>query len=265
MTITKTYNPWTITKHDISDRLAHIIANELKDWNIGQIENCPERVAQLIAEEHQTIKDHDVYFLTLGEYFGYSYLVYLNGHQLIYAGDYELHHRDKNKTELHEYYIGCLNEKLFTAEEIAEPLEKYSDYQLRERYIRNILPTAEDCVSIFEIFDSEEKRTIHKQATEGLYYSNVAFAYFKDKFFVDKLEELLGVLEKVKQETLDNYDYWKNAFRYEYSNYECIYGGRYDEAIAAASGGGKLTDTQRRAAIDAKREYENWCYEHDMP
>lgn len=265
MTTTTTYNPWTITKHDITEDSARHIVTERKDWDIQQIENCPERVAQLIAEEHKVIKGHDVYFLNLGEYFGYSYLVYLNGHLLRHACDYELHHSRKSKEKLRKWYDDSLETKLFTLEEIAEPLTKYSDYQNRERYIRNHLPCAEDHVSIFGIFTNDDDRTAHEQATKGLYYSRIAFAYFKDKIFVDKLEELLCVLEKVKQDTLDNYDYWKNAFRYEYANYECIYGGRYDEAIDAASGGGKLTDTQRRAAIDAKREYEQWCYEHDMP
>ena len=265
MTTTREFNPWTITKHTVSESIARFIANERINWTIQQIESCPERVAQLMAEEHKIIKGHDVYFIDFDGNFGYSYLVYLNGHQLIYAGDYELHHRHMNRTELCKWYNDTLNAILFTPEEIAEPLTKYSDYQNRERYIRNLLPCAEDHVGIFFIKHNDEEEKMFEQAKENLYYSRIAFAYFKDKSFVDKLEELLGTLEAVKQDTFENYDYWKNAFRYEYSNYECIYGGRYDEAIVAASGSEELTDTQKQAAIDAKREYQQYCYEHDLP
>ena len=62
----------------------------------------------------------------------------------------------------------------------------------------------------------------------------------------------------------DNFEYWKKAFRYEFGNYECIYGGRYEEAAAAATNGNPLNDIQNAAYIKAMEEYENYYCDHDF-
>lgn len=259
------YNPWIITKHDISENLAEFIARR-DDWNIDQIRNCPERVARLLAENRAIISGHYIYFVDFGGYFGYSCLVYLNEHQLRYATETERNHYGNiPRPELYRRYTDSMRKKLFTEEELCAPLKSYKECKRRETYLRNYLGDAENRISSFGIFNNEEVRRLHKRAVEGLYYSNITFSYYEDKAFTEKLSALYEGLYKAKQNTLDDYDYWKNAFMYEYKNHECIIGDGYDLVVSEMIRNGEFTDTQRKASEDAKQEYISWCYEHDIP
>ena len=75
-----------------------------------------------------------------------------------YAGDYELHHHGKNYTELKEWYIKCLKDKLYTEKELAEPLKDYGDYQRRQYYLHNYYGDHEPHESQFQIFHSDVER-----------------------------------------------------------------------------------------------------------
>lgn len=57
-----------------------------------------------MAEEVETIKDHTVYFVDFGGYFGFSACVCAEGQHIRYANDYELHHKGKSRDELREIY-----------------------------------------------------------------------------------------------------------------------------------------------------------------
>lgn len=259
------YNPWIITKHDISENLAVFISKR-KNWNIDQIRNCPERVARLLMENRAIISGHDICFVDFGGYFGYSCLVYLNGHQLRYAAETERdYYGDIPRLELYRKYMDSMRKKLFTEEELCAPLKSYKEYKRRETYLRNYLGDAENHISSFGIFNNEEVRRLHKQAVEGLYYSNITFSYYEDKAFTEKLSALYEGLHKAKQNTLDDYDYWKDAFMYEYKNHECIIGDDYDLVVSGMTRNGELTEAQRKASEDAKREYIAYCEAHNLP
>ena len=62
------------------------------EWDIHRIEALSEHEAQTMALDTEAIKAHSVYFVDFGGYFGYSCLVFRNGHHIYYANDYELHH-----------------------------------------------------------------------------------------------------------------------------------------------------------------------------
>lgn len=263
--MTKTnYNPWTITKPEISGSEAINIAENRTNWDYKQIESIPEAVAALMAEDHEVIKGHDVYFINFDGHFKYSCVVFYNGHLIRYAGDYELHHNGKTHEELYNYYIKSLNEKLYTDDELSAPLKNYNDYTRRCYYMSNYYGDREDNISYYHTFHNEDEEEARKAVIENLYFSDVCLAYYANADFVEKVSELQNKIEEAKKATENDFEYWKNAFYYEFFNFECIIGGRYAEAAYTATNGEKLNDVQKKAYTKAKREYENYCLSHDM-
>ena len=63
------------------------------EYNIQTIEAMTETDTALMALEKLNIKGHTIYLVDFGGYFGYSCLVFLNGHHIHYANDYALHHK----------------------------------------------------------------------------------------------------------------------------------------------------------------------------
>ena len=59
---------------------------------IREIEKSTFAQAKSIAIETVKIKEHDCFFVELGEHFGYSVLVFKNGRHIYHANDYELLH-----------------------------------------------------------------------------------------------------------------------------------------------------------------------------
>ena len=107
-----------------------------KEYTIRDIEALTEEQAAAMAIETASVKGHQVYFVDFGGYFGYSVLVFADGHHIKYANDYELHHKDKSRDELQKFYLSSLSRKLFTADEM-ETVSDYQDKQAKEYYIRN--------------------------------------------------------------------------------------------------------------------------------
>lgn len=70
-----------------------------KEYTIRDIETLTEAQAAEMAIEAATVKGHQVYFVDFGGYFGYSVLVFADGHYIKYANDYELHHSGKSRDE----------------------------------------------------------------------------------------------------------------------------------------------------------------------
>lgn len=258
-------NVWTITDGKMEEETARYIIENAGDWNIDMIRDLTETEAQIMAEKHEVIKGHDVYFINFEGYFGYSYVVFLRGHHIRYAGDYELHHKGKTREELDKWYRRCLSKKLYTERQLGNKLRNYGDYQNRRYYLHNYYGDTENHVSIFGDGSNKEFVAEYKRVTEKLFYSDVTFAYYESAEFVEKLKDLEAKIEAAKDAMNNDFDYWKKAFRYEFANYECIYGGRYTEAAYAATNGKSLNDIQKRAFKEAKREYERYCYDHDMP
>ena len=258
-------NVWIITDLKMEEAEARKMIAETSTWNINQIESLPETAARLMADSHEVIKGHDVYFIDFGGYFKYSYVVYLRGKHLRYAGDYELHHPNKTREQLYKWYKSCLNKKLYTERGLGNKLKNYNDYRRRTDYLRDYYVDLENHVSIFGNGGDAEYVEEYKRVTANLIYSDIGFAYYESADFVNKCNELYDKIEAARKAMDDNFDYWKKAFHYEFANYECIYGGRYDEAAIAATNGTKLNDIQKAAYKAAKNEYIEWCYAHDLP
>lgn len=260
-----TYDPWTITKREMSVTTAQSAIDNMSCWNIDSIESLSEEEAIIMAEDHEIIKGHDVYFIDFKGHFGYSCMVFWDHHIIRYAGDYELHHKGESREELHERYIKALNGKLYTDEELAAPLTDYHDYQRRCYYMSNYYGDRENHVSYFHIFNKEGVEEAYRAAIKDLHENPVCCGYYESAEFVKGCIELLEKIEDAKNAIQNDFDFWKKAFYYEFGNYECIYGGRYMEAAYGATNGEPLNEVQKMAYREAKKEYEKWCYEHDLP
>lgn len=187
---------------------------------IADIESMTEEMAQNCAEEHLSIKGHNVYLIDFPGYFGYSACVFCNGHHVHYANDYELHHKGKDHEWLRNFYMKALNNKLFTEEELKAPIKDYTEYTLKEHFLRNYYPMREDYISAFRICPTEKEEKAFEKSVKNMFYNPITFSYFKDEGFVKHCMELYKALTEAKAATLDNYEYWVDAIYSEMCNHE---------------------------------------------
>ena len=242
----------------------------MKEYTIRDIEVLTEEQAAAMAIEAAEIKEHQVYFVDFGGYFGYSALVFADGHHIKHADDYELHHAGKSRDELREFYINSLNKKLFTAGEM-ETVTDYQDKQAKEYYIRNYYGLRRDHISMFFCGPDSEREKLRKQ-TETMIFSPVFLAYYdkKDADFVKSGEELLSTLENAEPQN-DDTEYWEGAFLREMFNHEYGINWQADFDVCSCFGNCsgaeniddlnalfdacKFSDVQRAAYMAARREY----------
>lgn len=256
-----------------------------KAWKIDDIQALTEPEAAALALEALTIKEHTVYLVDFGGYFGYSALVFFGGRHIYYANDYALHHnftkynddgtREQIKpgpAELRERYIEKMENILFTDEEITGPLKNYNEYRRKREFLHNYYGMREDHVSIFGIFRTEAEKEEHRRKTAGMILNPVAFAdYPADKRdFVEHHKELLLALEQRAVEMEESYEYLKSAFKYEMHNHEYGINWQGDWDVLSCFGEVNyrdengltgyfdqlgFNDTQRHAYLDAQKEY----------
>ena len=258
--------------------------HEQTNWNSSMIENLTERDAKNMALETLVIKDHNVYFVDFGGYFGYSALVFAEGRHIYYANDYELHHKYKGLTddgkgipytrsELRDLYIRAMNSKLFTEEEILGPVKDYSEYDRKGHYLRNYYAMRREHVSIFCINPTKEQEEAFREKTSTMVYDPYSLAFYdaNDRNFVEHHKFLYETLEEQQDKLSDNFDYWKGAFLHEMFNHE--YGINWQADFDTLSAFGNLhwegddsgaagylkqldfNDTQKRAYYAARSEY----------
>ena len=242
----------------------------MKDYTIHDIEALTEKQAAEMATETETIKDHQIYFVDFGGYFGYSALVFADGHHIRHANDYELHHAGKSRDELREFYLDSLSKKLFTADEM-EIVRDYQDKQAKEYYIRNYYGMRRDHISMFFCGPDSEREKLRKK-TESMIFSPVFMAYYdkKDGSFVKRGEELLAMVEKAEPDA-NSAEYWKSAFLSEKFKHEYGINWQADFDVCSCFGNCSavsdiydvdqlfdacnFSNTQRAAYIAARREY----------
>lgn len=245
-------------------------------FNIQMIESMTETDAAGMALETMDIKGHTIYLVDFGGYFGYSCLVFLNGHHIKYANDYALHHKGKDRDNLRTLYLEKMHHILFTPEEIILPLKDYDEYSRREYYLRNYYGMQMNHVSMFQIWHTKQEEQEYKEKTAKMVFDPVSFAYYDDAGFVEQHIELFRKLEAAKDTMSDNFDYWKTAFEYEMNNHEYAINWQADYDTLSAFGtihyhgddGDEITqyfdelhftDTQRNAYWAARRDYLRKC------
>ena len=238
------------------------------EWDIHRIEALSEHEAQTMALDTEAIKAHSVYFVDFGGYFGYSCLVFRNGHHIYYANDYELHHSGKSHAELKQLYIEKLERNLFLDEELGQPLHDYDEYCRKHYFLQNYYVMQTDYVSVFRICQTEKEEKAYKRKIAKLHYNPVSFAYMEDEDFIRKHVMLSTELQKAKAATKTDYEYQKNAFLYEMYNHE--YGINWEADHDTLSAFGRVdwhddldsyfkeldfNDIKRQAYMDARKEY----------
>ena len=72
--------------------------------NIREIENLTFEEVEKFREngiaEKIAVKEHNCYFMDLGEYFGYSVLVFKNNRHIYYVNNYQLHYPSRKIEDL---------------------------------------------------------------------------------------------------------------------------------------------------------------------
>lgn len=246
------------------------------EYTITDIEKLTETEVQEIALEAMEIKGFNVYFVNLAGRFGYSCLVFKNNHHIRYADDYQLHHeytvKEQGVEALRDMYIKSLNHKLYTEEEIKEPLKDYDEYSAKAYFLHNYYGMQVDHISMFFNNNSEEAANAYRESIKGKTFNPIAFAYMDDVEFIKHHIELYKELEKVREDTDENYEYQKYAFLQEMYNHE--YGinwqadydtlsafghvewhGENDDALEKYFDELKFNDIQKKAYRDARTEY----------
>ena len=192
----------------------------VKEYTLKDIEALTEEQAYKLSEDTMLIKGHDIYFIDFPGYFGYSVCVFCNNHHIYYADDYELHYKGKSHKELKDWYIKTLAHKLYTEEELAEPITNYYDYEAKRYFLQNYYGMREDYISAFIINSTEKEEKAFERKVAKMHYNPVCYCYHKDKEFVQKCVNLRVALTKAKNDTLDNFEYWKDAIYQEMCNHE---------------------------------------------
>jgi len=169
----------------------------MKNYTIDMIQAMTETDAAAIALEKLDVKGHTVYLVDFGGYFGYSCLVFKNGHHIYYANDYELHHKWRKATQkqLREVYVEKLGNILFTLEEIASPLSDYAEYERRSRYLHNYYGMQEDNISLFDAGGTKQEVEERKKKIATMIFNPVGFAYYTNADFVREHIALFQRLE----------------------------------------------------------------------
>ena len=254
------------------------------NYTIRDIESITEQQAKEMCLESLTIKGHNVYMIDFPGYFGYSAIVFLNNHHIHYANEYQLHYAYKveqeGKDSLRGYFIDKLNNKLFTEEELQQPVKTYSEYTAKDYYLRNYYPMQIDYVSSFRIIHNDAEEKAFKKEVAKLHYNPISFCYMADEEFIKHQMLLHIALVKAKEATVDNFEYQKDAFLREMFNHEYGINWQADYDVLSAFGNiewrrGEVTlteyfdmldftDTQRSAYLAARGEYYRQINEREL-
>lgn len=246
--------------------------------NIYEIEKLTLADCEKIALEKMEYKKmfefpYMIYFVDLGEYFGYSMLVFWNGKQLKGANDYELHHPGKTKEELKEWYVKSLENKLFSVDDF-KTCKNYDDFQVKEYFIRNRVCEMFPHYSMFFIGSDAEREERKKEIEKNgfKYLSTIGFCYYDDIMPIELEKKLLSDLQKANEENKKTPEYWKSAFLKEMYNHEYCYNWQADFDVLSAFGNiqwkgeseNELNDymdqlnfdiMKKQAYLDARKQY----------
>lgn len=247
--------------------------------NYDEIRAMSEEYAARNAIETMEIKGYTVYFIDFEGYFGYSYQVYKNGHQII--ADEACCHGHMLKTVgisgLRRYYIDKICKTLYTEDEIYGPIKNYEDYCLKKFYIVNYYHQAYDNISMCHICDNGEKDKAYKKSIKGKIKNYIGMCYMDEEYqyVIDRQRELLKELEGQKEKLKDNYEFQKASFLKEMRDHEYHINPQGDRDVLSQFGSVsyrreesnldsyfdelQFTDIQRKAYLDARQDFLKQC------
>lgn len=213
-----------------------------KTMNIYEIEKLTLQEVEEIALEKMEYKGlcgspYKIFFADLGEYFGYSMLVFWNNRLLKGANDYALHHPNKTQEEFKKLYIESLKNKLFNNADF-ERCKNYDDFQAKEYFIRNRICEMFPHYSMFFIGSDAEREERKKEIENNgfKYLSKIGFCYYDDIFPIELERNLLKKLQYANEKNKKTPEYWRKAFLKEMYNHEYCYNWQADYDTLSAFG-----------------------------
>lgn len=223
---------------------------------IHKIESLKYEEALKLASETAEIKGHQIVFVDLGEHFGYSALVFKDEMHIYFANDYALHHvslAEEGNEALRKYYESVMNNRLYTDEELMEPVKSYDEYNKKRHFLTNYYIQRYEYISIFGIGEEDEKR-IKEGKKKFPFYNPVSYCYVKDESIIIKQKELASFLDKSFQSLKENLDTFREMIARELANHEAGYTCDYDDGLAAL--GLRFEDLSEAKKLIVKEELE---------
>ena len=230
---------------------------------IREIERITFAEAQNMAIATTEIKEHDCFFVELGEHFGYSVLIFKNGRHIYHANDYELHNSHivtkKGKEALKRYYIKSLSKKLFTNAELLEPIGSYEEYNRKDYFLRNYWIMRYDYISAFAITE-EDQNTIEEGKKSHPFFNSMSFCYVANKEIIDEESKYFEHLQKEYEKLSNDLDSFREIIATELANHEACLTCDYKEALSAI--GLKFDDLpidkQNIVKVELKKQIDNY-------
>ncbi len=228
---------------------------------IKEIESLTIEELELLKKEGKAelliIKEHNCYLVDLGEYFGYSVLVFKNNKHIYYANDYQLHHSNISIEELKEWYIKTLNSKLFTELELMEDIQNYNEYDKKSHYVRNYWIMQFDYISCWYIGEPTEEQ---KKAKEKMFFCPTCFCYVNDKNIIDKSNKFITHIELSYNKAQENTEVFRKMISYELSNHEACITCDYKETLDALGLNFKNLTEEQQIIVkeELKKQVENY-------
>lgn len=202
---------------------------------ISEIQNLSHEEAMKMALETVEIKGHQVIFTDLGEFFGFSALVFKDGKHVYHANDYALHHESiakKGKEALKELYFECLSNKLFTDEELMEEIASYHEYEKKRYFLINLHTQRYDYVSVFGIGEEAFKK-IEESKKEYPFFNPVSYCYMNDEGIVKEQQKIAAHLENAFKKLKDDIGVFREMVATALANHEAGYTCDYTDALDA--------------------------------
>ena len=203
---------------------------------IREIERITFAEAQNMAIATTEIKEHNCFFVELGEHFGYSVLIFKNGRHIYHANDYELHNSHivtkKGKEALKRYYIKSLSKKLFTNAELLEPIGSYEEYNRKDYFLRNLWIMRYDYISAFVITE-EDQNAIEEGKKSHPFFNSMSFCYVANKEIIDEESKYFEHLQKEYEKLSNDLDSFREIIATELANHEACLTCDYKEALSA--------------------------------
>lgn len=215
------------------------------------IENITLTQAMEIAEEISIIKDHTVIFTDLSKHMdshlGYSALVFRNGKHIHYADVHELnweyYAREHGRESLKQHFTEMLKYQLYTDEELMSEIKDYTEYQLKQHFLRNYWIMQYEHISIFDKEEMENKGRF-------TVYNNISFCYVDNISIVNEQKKFLENIEMEYKKLTENDESFRQMVRTELYNHEACITGEYTEALAALGFKYETLTDSRKQIVD---------------
>lgn len=189
------------------------------------------------------------YFIACAPYYDIAFLIYDGETGLQVKEDFAIHYNYKDSPEEKIKAMYQATERaLFDVEEITKtPPKNYGEYRRRINFAMNIYSKRYPCVSAWFISKPSPEQL---KAKESGFFSNATFNYYLTKDAAFEIDKVVVETNARHRHRLNDIEYIKEALKDEFYNYECMYGGRYEEAVSAVGIDKKDMTPEQRAALD---------------